>query len=127
MSVLNFVANNWDSILLLGGALGGWLGITKKKTSEDELWERALDFARAQFPEILTYADAHHRARTMLEAAVWKGLNRIGVKKTRRLDLLVDEVVDKALAELATKLIEHNLARIGKAMARADEKLATAL
>jgi hypothetical protein len=111
MSLIGFVTQNWDSIALVGGLVGGWLGLKKKQTNEDDLWDRLLDVARQKFPEILTYADAHAKARGVIEKAVWDTLNRIGVKKSRRLDLLVDEVIDKALAELAAKLIDRDLSR----------------
>jgi hypothetical protein len=125
VTVLNFISNNWDSIILVGGLIGGWLGITKKKTTEDDLWERLMAVARQHFPEILSYSDAHARARGVLEDAVWKALNRIGVKKTRRLDLVVDDVIDHALAELATKLIDRDLGRIAASGQRTIEKIDT--
>jgi hypothetical protein len=126
VNVINFITNNWDGIFV-GGLVGGWLGLKKKKATESELWERLMAVARQKFPEITTYPDAHKHARGILEATVWKTLNRLGVKKTRRLDLVVDDVIDHALAELATMLINRNLDKIATTLGRTDDKLATAV
>lgn len=111
MSVLNFIASNWDSIAAVGGIVGGYIFHRGKKARETDRWDLIEKLAKQAFPRLLKdarlYDDAY--VRRTIGGAIWAGLDRLGIKRSTALAKLVDEAVEYAIGELATALIDYQL------------------
>jgi hypothetical protein len=126
MNLLDLAIKNPDAVILIAGALGGLIWKRGKNVAVNDLFDRLVAIARQQFPELLADPDAHTKAHGVIERAIWRKLEKLGVKKTTQLDELVDEVIDHALGELAGKLMERDLRRVTASLKRTDAILKTA-
>lgn len=125
MSVLNFIGNNLDAIALGAGLVGGWLGITKKKTIEEDRWELVAKLAKQALPRLLKDPrlndDAH--VRRVIAGAIWAGLDRLRIKRTTALAKLVDEAVEHAVGELAEEIWRRGFSFIGDSLEATNSTL----
>jgi hypothetical protein len=114
MSVISFIGNNWDSIITVGGLVGGYLGLKKKKATEVDRWELISKLAKQALPKLLKDSrvtdDAH--VRRVIAGAIWSGLDRLGIKRSTALAKLVDEAVEHAIGELAEEIWRRGFSMI---------------
>jgi hypothetical protein len=117
MNLANFVMNNWDSILAVGGLLGLWKHGKTKALGREDLWDTLLQLARQAFMQLLRdkrlYEDAY--VRQVITKTIWSGLERLCVPKSNFVVKLVDEAVEHAVGELAAMVFRHNAGELVKA------------
>jgi hypothetical protein len=125
VNALSFAAENWDALLLIGGTVAGWLGFKRHQTKEDDRWELMLSLGRQALSKLLTdsrlYDDAY--VRQQIATAIWAGLARLGLKKTKASEKLVAEVVEILHGELAERMWEHHFGKLASKLEETSDTL----
>lgn len=111
MSLVNWITSNPDAAVAIVGGVVTFIWNKARGKKTDDLWDTLLQLGRQAFPKLLRDAhlfdDAYVRAR--LNAAIWQGLERLKVKRSKLVEGLVDEVVEHLVGELASKVIDLGL------------------
>lgn len=129
MSLASLIANHIDDILMVGTALAGAIWHRGKKLELKDLAATAEKLGRQILPKLLKdanlYDDAYVRAK--LNAAIWDGLERLKIKRSKALDRLVDLAVEHLHAELAERLWSMHFDRIAGTLEQTNETLKSSL
>lgn len=119
MSLVGTITSNPDFAALVSAGvayLGKQLWNRAKEKTEGDIWDTALKVAYQAFPRLLNdpklYDDEH--VREVITKTIWKGLERVGVPRNPTIEKLVAEVVEHAVGELATKVMDYHFGRLQK-------------
>jgi hypothetical protein len=125
MNLANFVMNNWDSILAVGGLLGLWKHGKTKAIGREDLWDTLLQLGRQSFTALLhdkgLYNDAY--VRDFIEKAIWKGLDRLKVPHSKLVETFVAEAVEHVKGELAAMVFKYHASQLAKPLQATADKL----
>lgn len=113
MSIITFAAEHWDDIAAVGGIVATLLWRRGKKLSLDDLWDTAEKIGLQVLPKLLADPHLHDDVyvRLKINGAIWAGLERLGVKHSKTIDKLVDEVTEHVKGDLAAKLMDQLLGK----------------
>ncbi len=125
MKTVDFVTNNWDSIIAVVTVIGGWAWKKAHGQKADDLWDTLLQLGRQALPGLLRdaklYDDAH--VRETISKTIWAGLTRLKVPKNTATLKMVDEAMEHIVGELAAKVMDHNLGEFIKVQGKTAETL----
>ncbi len=99
-----FLAENPDAALTVLAAVGGWLGLTKKKANTNALKEKVLARLRKAVLDMIDEYATVDRARAMLNRAANELLEDLGVKRTKTIDAMIEPLIEQALKEYSERL-----------------------
>ena len=126
IEILNFADQHPALIATIITSLAGL--IWKRNQTLNDTWETLLQLGRQVFPEVLKdsrlYDDTYILVK--ISDSMWKGLNRLGVKRSPVLEKLVNEAAEHVKAELAAKLTDYHLDAFINAQQKTDEILSQA-
>ena len=107
--ILNFADQHPALIVTIITSLAGLFW--KRNQSLNDTWETILQLGRQVLPEVLKdprlYNDEYVLSK--ITESIWRGLGRLGIKRSPKLEGLVNEAAEHVKAELAAKLTEYHL------------------
>lgn len=113
----SFLGNNIDTVILVAGVVGGWLGLTSRKRSAAEVATHVRHALTVAAAELVTDPNVYAKARRVLTDAARSALARLGVPSSKATDRLIELAITEVEAQLAERLLRVTL---GKIADRAD-------
>lgn len=128
MTLPSLIEKYPDLIGALVGLVTWFVHSRKSATKSADLWETLQDFALQAFPSLLEHpADAYKTAREVIAKHVSEGMSRLGIPRSKATDVLVNEVVEWAMARLAEKIWHTSFAKITAKLGEAEKLLDAAI
>lgn len=115
--MLSWITSNPGDAIALVTAVLGVFGIGKKALDLKALKAHVLDELHAKAAQLISDPDAPAKAHAFLEAAAFKLLAELDIKRSAIIDRLVREVISAVERELAEKLFAVYMTKIQSAMA----------
>lgn len=125
MHILDLLSKYPDLAALLVGTLVGIFRHKSKTAAANDLWETLQDLAMQAFPALMKNpTEAYKTARAEITKHVWDGLDRLKLPRNKATEILVNEVVEWALARLAEKIWQRSFetieGKLGKTLESID-------
>lgn len=128
MSLVSLALEHSEDIIAIGALVGGLLFNRSRKATLDDLWETMEKLGKQALPRLLS----DHRLTDdvwvlgQITEAIWAGLDRIGVKRSKTLEKLVSEAAEHVKAELADAVIKQLLGKYIDVSTKTAEQLKSA-